>query len=158
MGSAWASEFGVSTGLTAAGGSHSDGSSKAGASKAARSNAGTATGNTKTAAGGGSGRAGSEAKSADTGSGGEEGGGGSGRVSSGTGSSPYGTSLQLSSVNWGHEPQYLHNVRKITTNGYGMVSTIAGGIIRKYLFPCEHFVSSNRTVYLCFIFLHCLVL
>ena len=44
----------------------------------------------------------------------------------------------MSDVNWGHEPQYLHNVRKIVTAGAGEVSTIAGGIIRKCYFIVIH--------------------
>jgi hypothetical protein len=37
--------------------------------------------------------------------------------------------LKVSDVDWGHEPQYLHNVRKIDLS-LNVVSTIAGGNIR----------------------------
>jgi hypothetical protein len=153
MGSTWASENGVSTGVTVGSSKSSSassgggskvgsmagtqagskvGSSAVGSSKAAGTGtvAASAVGSGKTV-GAGSGSGGmSNGKSA-------SGSGGSSSSSSGSSSEdslldsvePFGTS-KLSSVNWGHEPQYLHNVRKVST-GSEQVSTIAGSIIRK---------------------------
>jgi hypothetical protein len=82
------------------------------------------------------GKSGSGGSSGSTGSGSTGSGSGSSSGSSDTGNgnsnSPYYTT-HLKSVNWGHEPQYLHNVRKIVTLvGSEEVMTIAGSIIRKY--------------------------
>ena len=49
---------------------------------------------------------------------------------SGSESGILGSASKMSDVNWGHEPQYLHNVRKIILST-SEVSTIAGGNIRK---------------------------
>ena len=88
----------------------------------------------KSGSGGSSGSASGSSGSASGSSGSASGSSGSGSSDTGNGNSnsPYHTT-HLKSVNWGHEPQYLHNVRKIVTLvGSEEVMTIAGSIIRKY--------------------------
>ena len=146
LGSAWASEYGVSTGETEVDkGSESNGSGKnmGSDSVVGKSHGGSQYGSK------GNSQVGSKVASAGAvfGSGSKNGGRGSGSLGGavagvGVGSKAIGsaggksaavsaTAFQMSSVNWGHEPQYLHNVRKIVTDGLGEVSTIAGSIIRK---------------------------
>jgi len=154
QGSAWASEYGVSTGETV-GGSNSDASGKSKGAGGKSAVGGSIGGKSAVASVGksvgGAGKtvaAGSAGKSAG-GSAGKSGAGGSLKGSSESSSEgeesvpngPYGTASNPSDVNWGHEPQYLHNIRKIATDT-GDVSTIAGSHIPGIF---EHSYGSSAT-------------
>jgi hypothetical protein len=116
MGSSWSSEYGEKSKSGSGSGSHV-GSGTKGAVSVTAGKGSSGNSDTSVSSDGGTGK------------------------SSGTGSnsesdvSDMGV-LRMSDVNWGHEPQYLHNVRKIVlsdNSGAGSVTTIAGGNIRKSL-------------------------
>jgi len=148
LGSVWASEYGVSTGESAEEESNSAGSVVHGKSAGGVQNGKTVGGvaNGKSAAGVPNGKSAAVANGKSNGgsangmsAGGSENGksaGGSKNGNSGSevetvANGPYGTASNVASVDWGHEKQYLHNVRKIVTGNSdaGQVSTIAGSII-----------------------------
>ena len=62
------------------------------------------------------------------------GGTGNGAGSGGGGSGSTGSQKAESEIDWGHEPQYLHNVRMISLADVSVL-TIAGSYIRKFQQP-----------------------